>query len=449
MNELLQWNFKNLSPLVQFGVLERGEQSGSTFGELFVPKEWVAMLLGPLLELLWRTYDELMCSNSPHQSVSQCLVSLRMLLTSIARLTGPLLQDSEARHQAVSRILSFLHPRISMTFSRFSNLIAGNDESLSPSARELTAEIPELCLMSQQLIHTHSLEVVCLLGSAFESFFDELVRGSALLANATSESGKVYINGLRRSPVSLVVGSEHLQGWCGDAIRALMLTVSLLPNDTHLFESLQQFASRNSVSLGSIFPALTSMILTSELYLFLEDLEKDEDEISESLDAAGQQELIMCICAIGRMQPLPCLQYLGNCLTQIQSQFEAIQSNSERQLMLLLESARVHIVMISHFCCENFCSSLEAKTGEDSSIPSLLLKLGLQNNAAEFTCALTTMFAVVTRFAHNRLSSPLLIQTSLDFVAEYLLLFAWPDASLYDSSCRMLCSILKEAHGTP
>jgi hypothetical protein len=505
VNELLHWNFDEISLLKQTNVKAVGQRDRededryTARQQLKLPVKWAQHLLrSGVVDQVFVSYDamlqyrefaanDLSATNKINlDGLTECLNSQRLLMTTMAAVSGPLHNDVSEKLRSGNTLLGLLTPRFEKCMSR---LVAYAAQPTPYIAEIFEAEMAHFSIQALQLFDNYALNSLCKM-PAFEAFVQCLARSVIFLSQVLGAAAKARLGG----PRGAVESDDLMEGWCGQSLKFLLTTFALLANDPIIVSpprnpvdaaSREDFMTRQLVVQGmesmtaamfsSLFDAFTCLAICSLLSDISQGGEdEDVDEAAEGLDAAQLQEIVAAICALGRLNAGAALIHLqmnlAKCNEDLSTAVSSVSVNStqqHQQHLVLLETARMCLLFASNFCAEDFvpCTDLSAQltgsspSSEAPSIPALILDSVMTATRSESVLSgLCGVFVGVCSMLRQQLMllsakpstdllSPLLCQMSLDFIADYLLRYVRPDISNYSSYSQAACDTLAHLHG--
>jgi hypothetical protein len=487
VNELFHWNFGDISPakatVTAFTrqVVNADDEKQGASQELHLPATWAQSLFrSGIFEKVYSVYDVLLEHGRAHSTVviSECLANIGLLLISAAAINGPFFSDAAEKLQAGNSLVSMLLPRLTRCLESISSVLSQPGNASSSAVDIMTLELQQFSVHVVQLVDNFGLSSLCKMPS-FRPLLLLAAQDVVLHAQILHSVSALYVhkNSGVKDLLQIGEGSDLLAGWCGESLRQLLTAFAAIANDPVLVspstgQASEEQATRKLVltemrdltasMFTSLFDALSNVVVCSVLCSGAE--EEDEDEVIEVLDSAKLNDLVSSCCFIGRLNAVPSLSHIRD---KLDAANVHRTSQQPQQQCVYLESVRISMLFVSHFCVENFASSTGEATYETSgssespTIPALIVDTALTDpmtaeSMAQCLCHVFASFCQTLQSQYSLLQpatrtdtllSPLIVQMSLDFVAEYIVRYASPDSSSYGKNSVSICSHLRRMHG--
>lgn len=472
LTETLMWNFSPSDTTTVASV------SGTSLAKIIIdlPRAWGTPLLSsPLVSAIFDAYDFIrqlfvsaVSSLSSHQ-VACVLAALAELRQNIVALTsvsssGKLFDRANGGDGLVEHFGESLLSRLVPLLSRMLPNLEDGGSQFHQGMRDLhDQECLGVSMAVLRLVGNFKLATMSRMKS-FEEMVLALARCCHSLSGAMASAAESrYRSVLSRSSSShpLLVEAEGglLESRWGDVLTLLLEAWGLVLDDPLLLGLYGQLSSMQTeggqavsaglrTALGNIaaqvFSSLLECVVNVELSDTLCDEQDDSDDGDllqehEDIGSRNREDLLHAIGTVGRA----CVgSALGLVLARLIPACDALQAGTAAALATTeqLETVRVCTVLASHLCMDSFTSAAASESSELPMMPPRVVdSLGPPDSALNKQL-LVQLERVQTGLLHLQVealrgrpavASPLVIQTSLRFLSEYLRAYLDPDPSLY------------------
>lgn len=496
-SEVLSWDFGQNQLTSIFKRKSTHTDSSSSYSSaisgqlLHVPRRWAEMLLQPSLVsrvadmyvrtrmLLEQTINSAAGFNGEARVIAapngkivteylRCLADLRLLLVSLASLSGQVYSTDTER-------LAFGQCIMARAVPLLDNAVASRlDSSVVDDLR--AQECENLGTVFLRLLSNFRLGLCCQMPS-FDAMMMSLGKTTFELSKelaglAEQQLRRIYHPGAPNDSKYETLAGEPalLEGWRGDAVvlfldvwcmvldDPLMLHMALMEPSGILDASVTKRQVSTQLKLGlrgmaaEVFQQLFESMWRITICEALAEPDEEEDEENEAIAVRNLDDMLASICTVGRTHFSQSLEQVrGSIARSLDEAEKAITlplstPGLERESLRILESLRVSVLFLGHLCDDTFRGKAMEKSSEAPLIPSFILDSCL--HSPETMEGLRSAVGLVARLLQlqihlaapengrgsSNLFSPLLLQITMRFFTEYCVRFVDPDPSLYSTN---------------
>lgn len=471
LQEIIHWELNTDNLMTIKGNTSKETESVDQLQAYCLPRKWSVhimqpKLLGDIFDIYERLYVLLHTTFVPHSAAfvsstsdaqvhafMNAMSELRMILISLASITGPFFESENEKIYFAEFILS----KSIVLLDRACAYNAGNSvvcDTLRSKECEHFSTIIYRILSNYQMPTVVQLPV-------FDKMMTSLGYTTFILSKEISQEAAKHLTALfAGSSVASFGDLDLFNSWKGELLMLLLdawrnvMDDSMMRKSSEIEETDDQIALNVEVKRKLIS---TSHDLFAQLfecmynYILCESIscnDDEEDEDNEAIDSKKMDELIAGICTIGRVNFVTAINFVTNTLAQSISTCNSLAQQNlsnnngyQRECLRQLETIRVCLLFASHLCYDDFNTA----SSETPVVPTLVLDDCLVTAPEVHIAAFHSLIVQVSlaldmqiffwnsSLSSHPLCSPYILRWIVLFLQHYLYRYVDTKTTLYNS----------------